>query len=317
MEKTIDWLNKAFGLEVETQHKLLLSILTIVIVVSIRFLLLRFVFKRIQDDRVRYGWRKTSTYIAFSLLLIMVGRVWFVGFHSLSTFLGLLSAGLAIALQVPIVNLAGWAFILWRRPFNVGDRVEIGEVKGDVIDQRIFMFTLLEIGNWVDADQSSGRIIHVPNGKVFQDSVANYSKGFSYIWHEIPVLITFESNWQKAEKHLTAIVNQHSEHLTKKAQRRVREAAKVYLIHYNKLTPIVYLTVRDSGILLTLRFLCDPRQRRGTEQAIWKDILTDFARCNDIDFAYPTQRFFNNCLEGKSETGGPKKPPNHGPISLQ
>ena len=102
-------------------------------------------------------------------------------------------------------------------------------------------------------------------------------------------------------------MNQHSEHLTDAASEQVREASKKYLIQYDKLTPIVYLTVRDSGVLLTLRFLCDPRKRRGTEESIWEDILLEFANCDDIDFAYPTQRFYNNQLEGKWGTGGTVK----------
>ena len=73
------------------------------------------------------------------------------------------------------------------------------------------------------------------------------------------------------------------------------------MIFYSKLTPTVYTSVRDCGVLLTARFLCAPRQRRGTQQAIWEDILDEFAKCPDIDFAYPTQRFYNNVLEGKAE----------------
>ena len=313
MENLINWLQEEFGLSVENQQRLFLSCLTISIVILVRLALLRIVFQKISDDRVRYAWRKTSTYVSFVFVVVMVGRVWFVGFQSLSTFLGLLSAGLAIALQVPIVNLAGWAFLLWHRPFEVGDRIEIAKIRGDVIDQSIFMFTLMEVGNWVDSDQSTGRIIHIPNGKVFQESIANYSKGFHYIWHETPVLITFESNWQKAEKLLTAIVNQHSEYLTKSAQKKVKEAAKKYLIQYKTLTPIVYLSVRDSGVLLTLRFLCDPRKRRGTENRIWKDILLAVEKCNDIDFAYPTHRYYNNQIEGKSGSGGPSQTKEHSP----
>src|SRR3989441_12617332 len=108
-------------------------------------------------------------------------------------------SGLAIALKDPVTNLAGWIFIVWRRPFEVSDRVEIGGHKGDVIDIRLLQFTLNEIGNWVNADQSSGRIIHIPNGKVFTEPVANYDKGFKYIWNEVPVLVTFESDWRQAK----------------------------------------------------------------------------------------------------------------------
>ena len=143
-----------------------------------------------------------------------------------------------------------------------------------------------------------------PMARCFRSSIANYSKGFHYIWNEIPVLITFESNWQKAERLLIGIINQHAEHLTEQAKKRVEQAARKYLILYTKLTPIVYLSVADSGVLLTLRYLCDPRQRRGTEDGIWRDILNAFAKAPDIDFAYPTQRFYNNPEEGKSGTGG-------------
>ena len=97
-----------------------------------------------------------------------------------------------------MTNLAGWVFIAIRKPFAVGDRIEIGDHTGDVIDMRLFQFTLVETGNWVDADQSTGRIIHIPNGWVFRQSTANYTAGFNFIWNEIPVTVTFESNWEKA-----------------------------------------------------------------------------------------------------------------------
>jgi small-conductance mechanosensitive channel len=172
---------------------------------------------------------------------------------------------------------------------------------GDVVDLRIFQFTLLEIGNWVDADQSTGRIIHIPNGKVFTEVLANYSKGFQYIWNEIPVLITFESNWEKAKEILQKIGSKHAEHLSESAKKKLRDAARKFLIFYSKLTPTVYTSVKDSGVLLTMRYLCEPRRRRGSEHAIWEDILCEFNKCPDYDFAYPTQRFFNSLREGKGE----------------
>ena len=220
----------------------------------------------------------------------------------ISTFLGIVTAGLAIALGEPITNLAGWAFILMRRPFQVGDRIQIGELRGDVIDVRIFQFTLMEIGNWVEADQSTGRVIHIPNGFVFRQATANYSKGFQYIWDEIGVLITFESDWVKAKEILTQVASDHTEHFSESARRRLARAARKYMIFYSNLTPIVYTSVLDSGVMLTLRFLCEPRQRRGMASVIWESILERFAACDDIDFAYPTQRFFDNAREGKAET---------------
>ncbi len=299
MKELINWINSTFGVNPVLFYKFTSSFFIIIAALILRIIILRITHKQTENDKILYRWRKSVTYISFFFVLILVGRIWFEGIQTLSTFLGLLSAGLAIALQVPIVNLAGWAFILWRRPFEVGDRIEIGQVKGDVIDQRIFMFTMMEIGNWIDADQSTGRVIHVPNGRVFQEHLANYSKGFQYIWDEIPVLITFESDWKHAHKILLNIVNCHAKHLSDSAQSKVKQAANTYLIHFNKLTPTVYLTVKDSGVMLTLRYLCEPRKRRNAEEKIWKDILTEFAKHNSIDFAYPTQRFFNNPSEGK------------------
>ena len=260
------------------------------------------IFLRNRDVKVQYRIRKIVGYVTWTIAFIVVGRIWFAGIEALSTYLGLLSAGLAIALQSPLVNLAGWAFILWRQPFKVGDRVEIAGHRGDVIDQRIFMFSLLEIGNWVDADQSTGRIIHVPNGKVFSDVLANYGQGFHYIWNEIPVLVTFESNWKKAKELMSVIANEHGGTIDKAAQERLKAAAKKFLIFYNNLTPIVYTSVKDCGVMLTIRYLTDPRRRRGTEQELWENILEEFAMHEDIDFAYPTQRFYNNSSEGKPGT---------------
>jgi small-conductance mechanosensitive channel len=181
----------------------------------------------------------------------------------------------------------------------VGDRIEIGGHRGDVIDQRLFMFSLMEVGNWVDADQSTGRVIHVPNGKIFTEVLANYSQGFHHIWNEVPVLVTFESDWRKAKRILEEIAGHHGTRLSANAEQKVREAAKKFMIFYSTLTPAVYTTVRDCGVLLTIRSLCDPRQRRNTEQAIWEDILDAFAKEDDIDFAYPTTRLYANDREGK------------------
>jgi small-conductance mechanosensitive channel len=287
------------GIAPETTQRLLATLATILAVILIRALTLRVVNRRVDDARALYRWRKTVSYVAFGVALTIAMRVWFPGLQGVSTFLGLLSAGLAIALRDPIVNLVGWAFILWRKPFEVGDRIQIGNHAGDVIDVRIFQFTLMEIGNWVDADQSTGRVIHVPNGKVFTETTANYTKGFQHIWNEIPVLVTFESDWEKAKAILTAIANRCAENLGTTAQHRLRKAAQKYMIFYSKLTPVVYTSVMDCGVLLTIRYLTAPRHRRGSSEAIWEEILREFARCDDIDFAYPTQRFYQNPIEGK------------------
>ncbi len=180
---------------------------------AMRTLVLRIVWRRSDDMKARYQWGKVSGYATVTIGALIMGRIWFAGFQSFATFAELIIAGIAIALKDLVTNIAGWIFILWRRPFVVGDRVQIG--------------------------------------------------------------------------------CEHAEHLSAKAAERVREASKKFMIFYSTLTPTVYTTVKDSGVLLTIRYLCRPRRRRSTEQAIWEDVLEQFAAVPGIDFAYSTTRFFD------------------------
>lgn len=292
-------LNDNLGISIseKTLLKLITSLFAILVILVAQGLILRVAYKYKEDVKEQYHWRKGTTYFSTFILIVILGGIWFTGISNITTFLGLIAAGLAVAFKEPLENIAAWAFILIKRPFEVGDRIQIGQNKGDVIDQRLFVFTLMEIGNWVDAEQSTGRLIHVPNGLVFNQALANYGKGFDYIWNEIPVLITFESNHKKAKKILGRISENHGRQLSKSAEQKVRSAAKKYMIFYQKLTPIVYTSVKSSGVMLTIRLLCEPRKRRNMENDIWEEILESFADENDIDLAYPTTRFFNNKQE--------------------
>ncbi len=305
------------NLSPNTQGDILLSVVLIVAVMVLRAVALRVLRARVDDVRSRYKWRKTITYIAVVVGIMLVGRVWSEGVGELATYFGLLSAGLAIALRDPIVNLGGWLFIIWRRPFVVGDRVQMGVNAGDVIDQRVFQFILLEIGNWVDADQSTGRLIHIPNGLIFREPLANYTRGMQHIWNEVGVMVTCESNWKRAKEILIEIVEEHAREAVEEAEQQMHKASRQFMIFYSTLTPTVYTSVKDSGVMLTMRYLTHPRRRRGTAQAIWEDVLTRFAEHDDIDLAYPTVRYYYNAAEGKPGTlpGGRTEGPANGPSS--
>jgi len=303
----IEWIEENWHINPDIQIKIILSITAILVLWLFRFFSLRLIDRSNKDIKVRHYWRNGTKNTINILLVIIIGSIWIDKFGSLATFFGLVTAGLAIALQDLIVNIAGWIFLLVRRPFVLGDRIQVGDYAGDVIDIRFFQFTLNEIGNWVDADQSTGRIIHIPNGRVFKEPQANYTQSFSHIWNEIPVLLTFESNWQKARVILNSVVTEHAEHLSKEAEEKLIEASKKYMIFYSVIKPIVYISVKDSGVLLTMRYLCQARKRRSTEHNIWESVLKAFSQCDDIDFAYPTQRIYYNQMEGKP---GTTKPPN-------
>ncbi len=144
------------GIGPDAQLKVVLSTLVVLAVLLLRRLVLRLANRRLIEPRARYQWSKTSAYVAFVIGLVVVGQIWLETLQGMATFLGLLTAGLAIALRDLVANIAGWAFILLRHPFATGDRVQVGVHAGDVIDIRLLQFTLLEIGNWVSADQSTG-----------------------------------------------------------------------------------------------------------------------------------------------------------------
>lgn len=287
------------GISDGTLQKIVFSVIAVVAIHLIRVIVVRISKKRTKNVKKQYYWRKTIGYTQLVLYFLVIGNIWFSSFRSISTYIGLLSAGIAIALKDLLTNIAGWIFIITRKPLNVGDRIEISNQAGDVIDIHFFKFTLLEIGNWVDADQSTGRIIHIPNGKIFTEPLANYSIGLSYIWNEINVLVTFESDWKKAKQILNTIITEFHEQ-NNISENELHKAENKYLIRYNVYTPATYTDVKDSGIMLTIRYLCDPRQRRGSSQTIWENILTEFALHKDIDFAYPTRRMYYNPAEGKN-----------------
>ena len=298
LNQAATWLQTTFGVAPETQSRIAASLVALFLAWLARRLVLAVVRRRVHDLRLRYRWNKLTIWLTAPIALVLVGRIWFEGIQSLATFLGLVSAGIAIALKDLVANLAGWGFILWRRPFDVGDRIEIGPFSGDVIDVRIFQFTLLEIGQWVDADQTTGRIVHVPNGMILSQPVANFTKGMFYIWDELGLTVTFESNWQDAKSILEEIVERHTGHLAEDARKQIETASTRFLIPDAALTSAVYTAIVENGVRLTMRYLCVPGQRRASAQVLWEDALRRYAERDDIELAYPTQRFFDRGAEG-------------------
>lgn len=303
----MDWLlnigstiEESLGISIATQHRLFLSIAVLVVIGAIKLVLRRICDSRVDDGARRYQLHKISSYILGIISLVMLLTIWIGGQTGLVAYFGLVSAGIAIALQSPLTNLAGWLFIAIRKPFVVGDRIQIdSDTAGDVIDLRLFSFSVIEVGNWVEADQSTGRIVHIPNAVAFKSNIANYTQGFNFIWNELPVTVTFESDWRRAKALLVEIAERHTAIKSDAAMRQVKRTAHKYLIVFEHLTPIVWTSVADIGVTLTLRYLSDPRKRRSSAEKIWEEILDAFAREEHIDFAYPTMRYYDNRVEGK------------------
>lgn len=298
------------GVTPETQTNLILSLVIVVLALLARRGVLALVNRQIEDSELRYRWAKVSGSVAFVITTLILAQVWFTAIRSIGTFLGLLSAGVAIALKDLVADLAGWGFIMWRRPFDLGDRVQIGGFAGDVVDKSLFQFTVMEIGNWVDADQSTGRLIHIPNAKVFTEPMANYVAGFPYLWNELAILVTLESDWRLAKSIVEQLAEDQTIDITREAHEPRRHGEERFLIRYRKLTPVVYVSVRDSGVLLTLRYLCRPRERRGSASALWERILDAFDAAPSVTLAYPTQRInLSREVLSESPEPGESEPP--------
>ena len=295
----IAWIQEVTGLAPGTQHKIFVSLCAIIVLWLLRFLIKRIIWDKTQKVETRYHWRKTTGYIYMLLVFLVLFRVWFNPNWDIVNIVALVAAAVILSLQDLIRSLAGWFALVWMRPFQVGDRIQIGDgITGDVIDIRVFKFSLNEVGNWVHADQSTGRVMHVPNSVVLDKTIINFTETFPYIWIELPILITFESDWQEAKSVLQKIADDHSHKVSNNAKSKIKEASKHYMIYYNMLTPIIYTSIDPCGVLLTMRLLVEPHKRRNCEHAIWEDILKEFAQHENIDFAYPTQRFYNHQAEG-------------------
>ncbi len=166
----------------------------------------------------------------------------------------------------------------------------------------MFRFSILEIRNWVQADQSTGRIIHVPNGLTFTHPTANFTEGFPFIWHEIGVTITFESDWERARDIVQEVIEEHAPDPKEAgAVADLEKASMHYFIRYRHLTPTVYLRVLDSGVQVTGRLLVPARQRRSVDSEVWSGILRAFAAEPSVELAYPTIRHYRADREGGAE----------------
>lgn len=277
--------------ELDTASPALMRVLTTIVILIAGFILSR-LGRRLADRYIEEATRKyrvatfvSRTIAVLSFLLIIA--LWSSRLSALLTILTIIGAGMAVALRDMLLSFAGWLNISLSAPYKQGDRIEVNDVRGDVVDIRVLHTILMEIGNWVNADQSTGRIVRVPNSWVFQYDVENYTRGFGYIWNELEVTITFRSDWRAAREILLELGTEATGEVAQRAENQLRHMAREYLVHYTVLTPFVYVNVADNGVRLTLRHLCPARGRRNIRHEITTQMLDRFHEHRRIEFAYP------------------------------
>ena len=292
--ETIDWKGLTEGMVSFLRGNLIVLCGLLLIIIVLERVASFLADRIVQDDERRHVLKKWLRYLAlffgFFCILFLYGTY----AHKDTFFLvGLFLAGIAISLRDVFSNFVGWLIINSQKGFHHGDRIKIGSVvSGDVIDIGVLRTTLVEIGEWVDADQSTGRLVTVPNSMVLTNSVHNYTEGHDLIWNEFKVLVTFESDWEAAEKIMLEIAQADFEGKKEFILERLRKVRKRYLLRYNFITPKVYVKIADSGVLLTLRYMVRARRRRTMDDTVSREILRRFAVEPSIEFAYPTMRLF-------------------------
>jgi small-conductance mechanosensitive channel len=259
-------------------RKLVLSALVLLVQAVVRRSLLGYVIGRISDDSpYLYTVRKVTIYLVTVTAALLLVGIWIQRLGDLSVALGILAAGLAFALQEVIGSIAGWITIVSGRPFTIGDRIETGGIRGDVVDVSILRTTLMEIGNWLNGDHNTGRIVTVSNAFLFKEPLYNYSAHLHFVWDEIKVPITYESNWEKAVAIMANAVREHPAYqaLLPKAESQRREVRRRLAVRMTPLEPRTYVSITDNWIELGLVYPVDTDLRRSFRSEISQRLLTE------------------------------------------
>lgn len=252
----------------------------------------REVSRQIEDVNRRHTIRRWigRSYI---VLLVMFGVALFAkSLTGLGTVLALVVAGVAVALQDILKSVVAWLYISSRAGIQVGSRIQVNGTMGDVIDIGVLKTTLMEVGNLVYAFQSTGRLVTVPNYALLASTVFISSGDSPFMWHELKFLITYESDWERAEAVLRDIAAEIHTEIAPDLERGFRRLERRYAFKYGALTPIVYVVAADSGVEMILRFLTHVRRRRGGADRITRRVLRAFADEPNVELAYPTYRLF-------------------------
>ena len=232
---------------------------------------------RIKEKNARYGLRRGLAFLGYLAAVLLLAAIFSDQFSSLTVALGVAGAGIAFALQEVIASVAGWIALSFGQFYAVGDRVQLGGIKGDVIDIGVLRTTLMEIGEWVKGDQYNGRIVRVANSFVFKEPVYNYSADFPFVWDEITVPIKYGSDHTLARKIIQDAAQKVVSGYVAFAHQTWQNILRKYAIEDASVEPIVILVANDNWMEFTLRYVVDFKKRRSTKDLLFTHILDGVA----------------------------------------
>ena len=276
------YLGRITGIDSEYIKLTLLTILIFFVFGVIKSIIKKIYSNLPVNDKKKFFRNRKIRIILTAISFILVFLLWGEKLSGLITFISLISAGLTIAVREIIFNFFAGMYINITRPFEIEDRIEIDDVMGDVISKHALGFEILEIGKRVYGEQSTGRIIHIPNSYIFTKTLKNYTKVFKYIWDEIKVDITLDADIKKTEEILYEIVfdNETLKEIPKKMEDAVDEAILEYRIYYNNLDPIIYIKIERSHIEMYIRYLVNPKKARDVQNEINMRIMEEYQKGN-------------------------------------
>lgn len=259
----------------------------IFVVVGILFvLLLVHVVKKSLGKRIKadnwYRTKKIINGVGYVLFVILVLTVYSDRLSGVAVALGVASAGIAFALQEVIASMAGWIAIMVSDFYRPGDRVQVGGIKGDVIDLGILRTTVMELGDWIDGDLYNGRIVRIANSFVFKEPVYNYSADFPFLWNEIKIPIKFGSDYDYARELIQKIANKLTDEYAQQSQAYWDEMVRKYAIENATLDTMVTMKITDNWVEYTVRYVVDYRKRRSIQDALFTEILREISSSDGV-----------------------------------
>ncbi|MDD5701399.1 MAG: mechanosensitive ion channel [Dehalococcoidales bacterium] len=261
--------------------------------VSIIYLVFKFILEeavtgRISDPRTRYSFRRAVSILNIVAFIVAGIAIWVENTQSLLVSYGLIAAGVAVALQDFFKNIVGGIILFIMGVYRVGDRIEINDKRGDVIDIGLQYTTLLEIQEWIIGDQPTGRLVTVPNGNILSHAAHNYSKDHHFIWDEISLPITYDSDWKGASRLVLNIVEKETQEVTERARISLLNLSEKYFLPARAEVPALYLTLTDNWIEMNVRYVTDVRQRRVIKDHLSKFLLEEIQKAGNIRIASET-----------------------------
>ncbi len=246
------------------------------------------VARRIREEKARYSFKKALSILYMVVLLALLISIWVEQTQTLLVSYGLLAAGIAIALQDFFRNFVGGVIIFTTGIYRVGDRIELKEKYGDVIDIGILYTTLLELKEWIAGDQATGRLTLIPNGYVLSSTINNYTKDNNFIWDELEIPLTYDSDWREAMTKIRRIVAEETSTMAAQAEGEILKLKEKYYLTIRAVEPAIYLTLTDNWITFHIRYITDVRQRRQVRSTIGQLLLDEIERSEKLRLASAT-----------------------------